>query len=78
MSEEFFFLIIAGTAGDSMAKLEAQAQKLAESVGAKTSISGGNIRFVRGESKTVEENVTENPDEINIDDDIGEENNIMG
>ncbi|VDN59227.1 unnamed protein product [Dracunculus medinensis] len=66
------------TTGDSMAKLEAQAQKLAESVGAKTSISGGNIRFVRGESKTVEENVTENPDEINIDDDIGEENNIMG
>lgn len=61
-----------GTAGDSMALLEARAQKIAEEEvgGAKAALGGSNIRFVRGESKTAEANVTENPDEI----DIGEDN----
>uniref|UniRef100_A0A914ZK27 Pre-mRNA-splicing factor SYF1 n=1 Tax=Parascaris univalens TaxID=6257 RepID=A0A914ZK27_PARUN len=68
-----------GTAGDSMAVLEARAQKIAEEEGSgamKNVIAGANIRFVRGESKTAQVSVTENPDEINIDedeDDDGEE-----
>uniref|UniRef100_A0A0M3IGS3 TPR_REGION domain-containing protein n=1 Tax=Ascaris lumbricoides TaxID=6252 RepID=A0A0M3IGS3_ASCLU len=61
-----------GTAGDSMAVLEARAQKIAEEEGSgamKNVIAGANIRFVRGESKTAQVSVTENPDEINIDED---------
>ncbi|MFH4975442.1 hypothetical protein AB6A40_002151 [Gnathostoma spinigerum] len=62
-----------GNVGDSMAVLEAQAQKIAseEISGTKASTSSGAIRFVRGESKTNEENVTENPDEIDIGDGNG-------
>lgn len=55
-----------------MAVLEARAQKIAEEEGSgamKNVIAGANIRFVRGESKTAQVSVTENPDEINIDED---------
>ncbi|CAI4225477.1 unnamed protein product [Auanema sp. JU1783] len=51
------------TAGDSMAMLEAQAIQVAEQQ------KGGNIAFVRGASKTTQQDTTENPDEIDIDDD---------
>ncbi|VDM38472.1 unnamed protein product [Toxocara canis] len=70
-----------GTAGDSMAVLEARAQKMAEEEGGtgavKTAVSGANIRFVRGESNTAQMNVTENPDEINIDDNEDDEDEQM-
>uniref|UniRef100_A0A0N5ARS9 Pre-mRNA-splicing factor SYF1 n=1 Tax=Syphacia muris TaxID=451379 RepID=A0A0N5ARS9_9BILA len=66
-------------AGDSMVILEAQAQKIAEEVsGVKAVVPGSNIRFVRGESKVAENNIAENPEEIDIDDDDereGEEEN---
>ncbi|CAD5228216.1 unnamed protein product [Bursaphelenchus okinawaensis] len=56
------------SAADSMAVLEARAQQIAAEEGSKRRPTDVKpISFVRGESKTVTENVTENPDEINID-----------
>uniref|UniRef100_A0AC35G3K7 Pre-mRNA-splicing factor SYF1 n=1 Tax=Panagrolaimus sp. PS1159 TaxID=55785 RepID=A0AC35G3K7_9BILA len=60
------------SAADSMAQLEARAQQLAaEEAAAKKgfgSSGDGRIAFVRGESKTTQQNAVENPDEIAIDD----------
>ncbi|KAE9548019.1 hypothetical protein FO519_008768 [Halicephalobus sp. NKZ332] len=63
-------------AADNLAQLEAKAQQIAaEEAASKKGFgsSDGQIRFVRGESKTVQHNVAENPDEINIGDDSDED-----
>ncbi|OZC08985.1 hypothetical protein X798_03915 [Onchocerca flexuosa] len=63
------------TAGDSMAMLEARAQKIAEEEtgGAKLAVGGTGIKFVRGAVNVIESNVTENPEEIDIGDDDGDD-----
>lgn len=57
-------------AADKMAQLEAQAQQLMaeENTQKKLGSGDGRISFVRGESRTSKIAVTDNPDEINIDD----------
>lgn len=59
------------SAADSMAQLEAKAHRIAqEEATASKKLAAvpadGRISFVRGESKTVNANVTENPEEIDI------------
>ena len=63
-------------AADTLAQLEAKAQQMAaEEAASKKGFgsSDGQIRFVRGESKTTQDNVAENPDEISIGDDSDED-----
>lgn len=54
------------SAADSMAVLEAKAQQMAAEELSRPRAERP-ISFVRGESKTVKETVTDNPDEISID-----------
>jgi pre-mRNA-splicing factor SYF1 len=67
------------SAADSMALLEARAQKIAQAEAAAgkpprlAQTEGRAITFVRGESKTTQEAVTENPEEIDIGEDEDEE-----
>lgn len=65
-----------------MAMLEARAQKIAEEETgvAKLAVGGTGIKFVRGAVNVVESNVTENPEEIDIGDDDGddEQRNLDG
>lgn len=54
-----------------MAMLEARAQKIAEEETGvtKLAVGGGSIKFVRGAANVIESSVTENPEEIDIEDD---------
>lgn len=67
------------SAADSMALLEARAQQIAqaEAIAGKlprlAQTEGRSITFVRGESKTTQDAVTENPEEIDIGEDEDEE-----
>lgn len=65
-----------------MAMLEARAQKIAEEETgvAKLPVGGTSIKFVRGAANVVESNITENPEEIDIGDDYGddEQKNVDG
>src|SRR5262245_22166845 len=62
------------SAADSMAQLEARAHQMAQeeaSAAKKLAVpADSRISFVRGESKTVSANVTENPEEIDIDEEM--------
>lgn len=72
------------SAADSMAQLEAKAQRIAQEeamASKKLAVPAGGdgrISFVRGESKTTKESVTENPEEIAVDDDDEDENEEGG
>jgi len=70
------------TAGDSMALLEARAQRMAaeQELGIRTrppaiklTTGGSNIAFVRGESRQTLKATTENPDEIALEDEEDDE-----
>ncbi|CCD67770.1 Pre-mRNA-splicing factor SYF1 [Caenorhabditis elegans] len=68
------------TSSNPMDSLDQQQQQPSDGAGSITQVSmnKGNISFVRGAGKTVQQNTTENPDEIDLDEDDDDEEDDGG